>query len=279
MYLKDKPQYFTFTEKCTPTPFIVSWRRTLFVFFVHNIDFLQTQKRSLTKSCKTENVKWRTVVWRASQDWWSNCHWFFKYWPMGWDGTQLDSGLWLIRLEFHRTTSIGAFGHLHVFVFVVAFAFVYEYSMDVDGNQIFWSAAEEQMWSAATDWDQLGQTRGKPAVVSFLLQLCLIIITLKVICFLLAMLENSKVHLFAKWLIWSLARLAGGNLDQTRYCAIFNIRLGGKQRSNCIVADSEEDAGGSLEATVQLKCDRSDPVYRYNRQILDGAASSSSSSS
>ena len=56
---------------------------------------------------------------------------------MGWDGTQLDSGLWLIRLEFHRTTSIGAFGHLHVFVFVVAFAFVYEYSMDVDGNQIF----------------------------------------------------------------------------------------------------------------------------------------------
>ena len=55
-----------------------------------------------------------------------------------------------------------------------------------------------------------------------------------------AMLENSKVHLFAKWLIWSLARLAGGNLDQTRYCAIFNIRLGGKQRSDCIVADSEE---------------------------------------
>ena len=125
MYLKDKPQYFTFTEKFSPNPFIVSWRRTFFVFFVHNIDFLQTQKRSLTKSCKTENVKWRTVVWRASQDWWSNCHWFFKYWPaMGWDGTQLDSGLWLIRLEFHRTTSIGAFGHLHVFVFVVAFAFV-----------------------------------------------------------------------------------------------------------------------------------------------------------
>ena len=47
--------------------------------------------------------------------------------------------------------------------------------------------------------------------------------------------------------------MAGGNLDQTRYCAIFNIRLGGKQRSDCIVADSEEDAGGSLEATIQFE--------------------------